>query len=259
MSKRGSGWRACLLAAVLVGAACVTVTAQQKGAVLRGRVVDEAGAGVFGAVVQPAQVATETSQPRGVTARGQTDIEGNFALAGVAPGRYRLCVQKLGSELLDPCEWATPGAKANAAVEVDVSGSGEQAGIVVAVAMGELLRVAVEDPQSARTLLSKDGARRATVLYLAVRGPQGTRRLPLLREAATGAEYATAVPKGQDVEVFVAGVNLEIAAKVGAGETARAVAARGNVIAISKAVRTEKAEGEAHLTLTVSAKTGAGE
>lgn len=255
MSKRGKEWRACLLAAAL---ACAAAMAQEKGATLRGRVVDEAGTGAFGAVVQPAQVATETSQPRGVTARAQTDIDGNFALEGVAPGRYRLCVQKLGSELLDPCEWAAPGAKANAAVEVDVSGSGEQAGIVVAVAMGELLRVAVEDPQSARTLLSKDGARRATVLYLAVRGPQGTRRLPLLRETATGAEYATAVPKGQDVEVFVAGVNLEIAAKAGADDAARPVAARGNVIAISQAARAGKTEGEAHLTLTVSAKAGAG-
>lgn len=253
MSKRGNEWRARLLVAAMV-LACATATAQEKGATLRGRVVDEAGAGVFGAVVQPAQVATDTSQPRGVAARAQTDIDGNFALEGVGPGRYRLCVQKLGSELLDPCEWATPGAKANAAVEVDVSGSGEQAGIVVAVAMGELLRVAVEDPQSARTLLSKDGARRTTVLYLAVRGPQGTRRLPLLRETAEGAEYATAVPKGQDVEVFVAGVNLEIAAKAGVGDAARPVAARGNVIAISQAARTGKTAGEAHLILTLAAK-----
>lgn len=253
MRKRGNEWRACLLL-VAAGVACMTAMAQQKGATLRGRVVDEAGNGVFGAVVQPAQVATETSQPQGVTVRAQSGIDGSFTLEDVGPGRYRLCVQKLGSELLDPCEWAIPDAKGNAVVEMDVSGSAEQAGIVVPVAMGELLRVTVQDPQAARMLLSTDGTRRTTMLYLAVRGPHGTRRLPLLRETAEGAEYATAVPKGQDVDVFVAGVNLDIAAKANASEAATPVTPRGNVITISRTARAGKTDGEAHLTLTVAAK-----
>ncbi len=257
MSKRGSEWRACALAAV-AGLACATATAQQMGATLRGRVVDEAGNGVFGAVVQPAQVATETARPQGVTARAQTEIDGSFTLENVAPGRYRLCVQKAGSELLDPCEWAAADAKESAAVELEVGGE-DRDGIVATVAMGELLRVAVEDPQAARTLRTKDGARRATVLYLAVRGPRGMRRLPLLRETPEGAEYAAAIPKGQDAELFVAGVNLDIAAQEDARGTATPVTARGSVIPIPRAARTAKAAGEAHLRLTVTAKAEAPE
>lgn len=250
MSKWEYEWCIMLLAAGLL---CAIAAAQEKGATLRGRVVDEAGNGVFGAVVQPAQVATETSQPQRVTARAQTEIDGSFVLGGVAPGRYRLCVQKLGSELLDPCEWSVPGAKTNAVAEVEVHGE-DQEGIVVPVTMGEVLRVAVEDPQAARALRGKDGARRAAVLYLAVRGPNGMRRLPLLRETPEGAEYATAIPKGRDVEVFVAGVNLNIATKANAGDAAMAVAARGNVIPVPSAARAAKSAKEAHLTLMVAAK-----
>ena len=253
MNRRGSEWRACALAAV-AGLACAMAPAQEMGATLRGRVVDEAGNGVFGAVVQPAQVATETSQPRQVTARAQTEIDGSFALGNVAPGRYRLCIQKPGSELLDPCEWSAASVNESAPVELDVGGE-DRDGIVATVAMGELLRVAVEDPLAARTLRSKDGTRRTTVLYLAVRSAHGMKRLPLLRETPEGAEYATAIPKGRDAEVFVAGVNLNIAARASAGGATMAVAARGNVIAIPRAARDAKPAGQAHLTLTVAEKT----
>src|SRR4029079_58286 len=64
--------------------------AQTQNGTINGRVLDSSGAVVPGAAI------TLTNSDSGTQAKVQSSGEGNFTFAGVAPGRYKLSVEKSG-------------------------------------------------------------------------------------------------------------------------------------------------------------------
>lgn len=188
---------------VLTGAALFAQT--EVSGSIRGRVLDEQGRPVYGAVVQTSRQPGLAAESALTVAQGESKGDGSFELTGLNPGIYRLCVQQMGSALLDPCEWSeTP-------VTVQLSRGGVLEGVDVRVEFGEMLRIAIEDPQE--TLKAEEAAtkRKTSFLYVAIRSRAGNlRRARLLRTTAGGYELGVAAPKDREAQLFVAGHNLTL-------------------------------------------------
>jgi carboxypeptidase family protein len=83
--------RICLLGALLVGSAAVSlVAAQLTTTAISGTLTDTTGATVPDAAVTGVETST------GATARASANSEGFYVLSGLAPGQYRLRIEKDG-------------------------------------------------------------------------------------------------------------------------------------------------------------------
>lgn len=194
--------------------------------VIRGRILDGEGRLVFGAIVQTSRQPGFGAETELTVARAESSADGNFELTGLNPGIYRLCVQQMGSALLDPCEWSdTP-------VTVQLNAGGLLQGIDVPVEFGVLLRIAIDDPQETLKAEEADTKRKTSFVYVAIRSRAGNlRKAALLRTTTTGYELGTAVPKDQDAQLFVAGNNLLLKDK-----DDRSLPESGEVITVPKQV-----------------------
>jgi hypothetical protein len=92
MSKylRGAPDIRSILALIICLGLLGTVFAQTQNGTINGRVLDSSGA------VVPAATITLTNADTGSQARVQSSGEGNYTFAGVAPGRYKIAVEKSG-------------------------------------------------------------------------------------------------------------------------------------------------------------------
>jgi hypothetical protein len=192
-----------LMAFAAIGA-ILSAQTEPSGAI-RGRVVDSEGRPVFGAMVQTSRQPGFGTETELTVARAETSGDGSFELTGLNPGIYRLCVQQMGSALLDPCEWS------DAPVTVQLNAGGLLQGIDVPVEFGTLLRIAIDDPQETLKAEEADTKRKTSFLYVAIRSRSGNlRKAMLLRTTTTGYELGTAVPNGQDAQLFIAGSNVRL-------------------------------------------------
>src|SRR5215210_472626 len=85
--RRGALRGSALCAAVLCFSLCAA--AQQSSGTLRGNVKDELGGVIIGATVT-------VSDSAGVEKTATTDEQGNYAFAGLAPGRYTVRINHEG-------------------------------------------------------------------------------------------------------------------------------------------------------------------
>lgn len=195
-----------LLFLALLATTAISLTAQtEPSGGIRGRVLDHEGRPVFGAIVQTSRQPGFGTETELTVARTESNGDGSFELAGLNPGIYRLCVQQMGSALLDPCEWS------DAPVTVQLNAGGLLQGIDVPVVFGELLRIAIDDPQETLKAEETDTKRKSSFLYVAIRSRAGNlRKAVLLRTTTTGYELGVPVPKDQDAQLFVAGHNVLI-------------------------------------------------
>jgi hypothetical protein len=214
-----------LLTAFAAIGANLSAQTEPSGAI-RGRVVDSEGRPVFGAMVQTSRQPGFGTETELTVARAESSGDGSFDLTGLNPGIYRLCVQQMGSALLDPCEWS------DAPVTVQLNAGGLMQGIDVPVEFGTLLRIAIDDPQETLKAEEADTKRKTSFLYVAIRSRAGNlRKAMLLRTTTTGYELGTAVPNGQDAHLFIAGSNVRLNDKDN-----RSLPESGEVITVPKQV-----------------------
>lgn len=192
-----------LLVAFSATSGILYAQANEPTGIIRGRVLDGEGRPVFGAIVQTSRQPGFGTDTELTVARAETSGDGSFELTELNPGIYRLCVQQMGSALLDPCEWS------DAPATVQLSAGGLMQGIDVPVEFGTLLRIAIDDPHETLKAEEADTKRKTSFLYVAIRSRAGNlRKAMLLRTTTTGYELGVAVPRDQDADLFVAGHNL---------------------------------------------------
>lgn len=87
----------------------------------------------------------------GLSLHTKTGGNGAFRIAGLAAGKYTLCVQVVSDQYLDPCQW-----NGNPTVLNLIAGQ-SAAGISLKLNAASVLTVQVQDPQKALTQKTKDG------------------------------------------------------------------------------------------------------
>jgi len=123
-----SSFRLILLAALVNPLLLTTSASAQRGTgTISGRAVDRAGA-----VLQGARVAL---QPQGITA--STDAEGEFTVAGIAPGQYTVEVSYVGFATFSSKVSVTAGQTARVEATLKVATAGEEITVTAERVHGE--------------------------------------------------------------------------------------------------------------------------
>lgn len=151
------------LTAIVLAVLAVPCDAQNKSSqkgVITGSVLTEDGQPVAGAWVtvetlrSPEQVRVQAFGGRALTGR-----QGSYTLRDVPPGRYRLCADAPGSDLLNPCEWNTY------AQVLSISPGQIAMQRLVHMRKGHRLSIRVEDPGGhLNTHLNKTNGANLTIL-----------------------------------------------------------------------------------------------
>jgi hypothetical protein len=201
--------------------------AQANSAALKGRIVDETGAAVAGAVViynrgvsykprVPGSHAAPVLQPGEVHLNGSAvaDAGGAFQATGLPAGRYGICIYHPATPYLDPCRWGT-----SISPQVLTPGAAVEAGRIV-LQKGVFLRVQVDDPGHLLAVQPKPLRSDLTIGVVTQGGtfwPAG-----LIQTTATGRTYRVAVPVGRPLYCWV------WSADYGLSVSGTAIAAKGS-------------------------------
>lgn len=131
-----------------IGIACLVVAAfpsvgvaqaQSSSAVagqIQGKVVLEAGGSALsGATVTAYRIAPAPA----VRVSTSTGSDGSFTVAGLAPGRYGICVKHPSGTLIDPCQWPYIQRP------LSVTNGGTSGGVVIRMKKASALNVRVND------------------------------------------------------------------------------------------------------------------
>ena len=123
----------------------VPVLAFSQTGKIVGTVTDDSGAPIVGAIVTADLRIADVPGTRGFgglplpyPAMGPTDAQGSFQMAGLPGGTYAICVDKLGTTVLNPCWWANP-------VMVRVAAGAAVNGVSVVAPKGVIITVRVQD------------------------------------------------------------------------------------------------------------------
>lgn len=173
--------------------AVATSTIAQTGKVT-GSVADEAGSPVANALItatpkQPVQpgsfpVPAPTPIPP-FAATSSSDGAGKFEVDNLPPGEYQFCINKPGSELLDPCIW---GKAVTATV-----GNGATQPVLITVTHGVTLTIRVADPKA----LVAANPQLDDLVVGTVNGTSPFVPAILQSKDAAGKTLSIVVPKGQ--------------------------------------------------------------
>jgi hypothetical protein len=196
-----------MLITLTVACYCITESsAQTASGGIQGRVVDQNGAAVPGAVVvysrgvsylprQPGSHLTPVLAPGEVSLSGYAlaDSNGAYAAGGLPAGNYGMCVYHQTLPYLDPCKWAR-GTGASVLQSVQDAGA-------TVLQKGVFLRVQVNDPDrllaSSTTLLRSD----LTIGVMTV--PGAFWPASLVAASAAGRTYLVPVPPGQALYCWI--------------------------------------------------------
>lgn len=221
----------------------------RDGAVIHGRVVDAEGAPVFGLGVFTVRTGAPTDTTPLVIARSESRIDGYFNLTGLPPGTYQVCIEAYGKEYLNPCEWS------EAPVTVQLEENGVVHDLDIPVESGETVLIEVEDPADSLGRLT-DAAERAAKpsgsLIVGVRTRTGNlsrARLQLRDREAKKLRYAVQAPAGEDLELLLMPVNVDLETK-----DRQRLNERGSTIQVTREERDEKPKDEPLLSLSVAGK-----
>jgi len=121
----------------------------------------------------------------GAEITGKTDAQGNFSLAGIAPGKYTVCIQDLDSKHLDPCFWS-------AGTQVDMSNGMGVNGQQSQVTSAATLQVRIDDPLR----LSNPQAGQFETLVAVILPNGKLAPMNLVTSEPTGKTFQLAVPVG---------------------------------------------------------------
>lgn len=127
-----------------------------------------------------------------------TNENGSFQFSGVPAGRYNVCLQAPGSDMLNPCQW-TPSS---APVVTAQAGTPVNAG-AIRFARGSRLRVLLED---AGKLLRKHANKEPGAdVHVMVLLPSGFRApMTLVGDEEAGWEHEMVVPAGVPIQLQIA-------------------------------------------------------
>ena len=128
---------------------------------------------------------------------------GGFAIEGLSAGRYRLCVQAKGGELLDPCQWQ------QLLPELEVEAGQTVRGHQITLEEGVVVEIEVDDPVG--RLPSRASPREGVELLVGVWTPRNTfYPAPVANETGRGRTHQVVVPYETALELSVEGRGLQV-------------------------------------------------
>jgi hypothetical protein len=187
--------------ALAIGIAAWNCAAQTAVGSLSGTIKDDAGQ-----TLASVAVSAVGNGPGGKTYFVTTSASGAFALSGVAPGVYSICVQEPGGPHLDPCHWGSP-------VQVTVGSQSPAALPSLQVVKGTVLQVRLNDPSH----LLKAGPAGPPDVLVGVMLPSSLfHPMRLIANDANGYTYQVAVPAGTPAKISITSAHWSIADSAGA-------------------------------------------
>lgn len=190
-----------LLNALALGVALTGTCFAQTGSI-EGKVVDDKGAPLAGVIVSAAG--------RSAGAVGDSVVnsgaDGSFALTGLAPGDYQVCVQSLTLDIVNPCLWFS-GTTLPVTAKVGVGAKVQ--GITVQAKLGTKVEVRIDDDTKSLRNNEKNGS--GVHLLLGVWTSNGLYYpAAAFSEDATGRNHSVIVPLGTPVKLGVSGRKLKM-------------------------------------------------
>lgn len=128
----------------------LTATVSGQTGAVTGTVTDDTGSPIAGATVSAAlrpPVPAGTHGPGGLPSfipfppKAPTSANGSFEIDGLPAGTYALCVDKLGSAVLNPCVWN------DQPVLTTLAAGGTATGVSVVAPRGVVITIRVLDPK----------------------------------------------------------------------------------------------------------------
>jgi hypothetical protein len=162
---------------------------------IRGRVADSSGAPVSGAVV----IVTPVSAP-GKPSETNSGANGNYAVSGLQPASYQVCINVPGGSFLNPCQWDS------ARPAVTVAAGQQLTGVDVALPAGQKVDVRVDDPQRVLAANEAPGKSHLSVGVWASNGIFHPASIAV--NDASGRTYSILVPLGANLRLGVSGHKL---------------------------------------------------
>ena len=200
---------------IAITGVAVASWAQNTGSII-GAVTDQNGNAVAGALVMAALKPPSTAQAGGsapVVLYGSSGPTGAFEIDALPAGTYKLCMEKPGSQLLNPCIWSS------SPVTASVTAGGKTSGVSVVAVSGATVTVRVAD---ANGILASNP--RANDLLIGV--GHGTSPFIPARVVATdsgGRTFGIVVPAGSPINLSVYSSALALADQTGAAFGTNAV------------------------------------
>lgn len=224
----------------------------RDGAVIHGIVINPAGNPVFGVDVISSRIDAPSPATSLTVARATSRLDGNFSLTGLNPGTYRLCVDPMGKEFLDPCEWS------ESPVTVQVEENGVVQNLEVFLEAAEMVTLEVDDQADTlgkltdRSVGSETQSKPEGILILGLRTRTGNlsrARIATANKQTKKLRYIVPAPKDEDLEVMLMPVGVDVK-----DQADRAMPERGALLRISKEAKAEKPSGEAVIAVTLARK-----
>jgi len=168
--------------------------------------MDPSGNVVIGATVWAIRTFSAAAVSAPITATAQTDSNGTYRFAGLAPASYRICLSAEGWMLLDPCTWsANPPAW-------NLEG-GQAATVNLTPVRGAFIHVRVDDPGGA--MAKEEQANSTIALTLSGVANSGPRiHFMQMVNEPTGRTFRALVPIGATVQMQI-GTDLNVINSVG--------------------------------------------
>ncbi|MFN3327048.1 MAG: carboxypeptidase-like regulatory domain-containing protein [Bryobacteraceae bacterium] len=199
---------------IALGALFLTLTstllAQEppERAGLEGRVINEAGAPVSGALITYTRSFGQGA-PGAAVASARANETGTFNIRDLAAGSYAICVQTPGQLYLDPCIWDDPEAK------VTLAANQTRRDMRLTVRTGARLRVRITDENRLLAGSAREGAEGHVEAGIWM--PNGLYlRLPIVARDS-GQSHEIVVPTGTSLHLSLTMTGVALYEKDGDG------------------------------------------
>lgn len=188
----------CVRAMLLAASIAFCPTAMHGAGVVSGTIVDDSGKPVGGARVTLMPLAAIPLRPPSVTSAAK----GTFAVAGLSPRRYMVCVTVQSGVFVNACTWDTGPVVVNVPNGKDVNG------VQVVLKKASFLKVRVTDRQNALPPLKAKGQPRLVIGVFTPR--RNFIPATIVRQDNSGRDLQVAIPFDKPLKLHVIAPDLVI-------------------------------------------------